>query len=411
MSISHDPPTKSGRLRILLVDDDDLDRLAVRRCLQQSGVAVEVDEATSVVETLERIGSTVYECVLLDYYLPGLDGVTLLKRIRDIAPHLPVVMFTGRGDEEIAVELMKAGAVDYLPKASLTPERMASCLRHATELAAAAAAWRRAEEERAMLLELERAARAQAVAALEARDAFFASVTHDLRTPLAGVKGFAQVLKRRLARTDPPAPDWLIDGLAQIESSANRTVMLVDEILDLARYRDTGRLELRLEPFDLVALCQTVVAEQQRASDRHQLNLTTPLGELVGVWDRGRMERVIGNLIGNAVKYSPHGGPVLIKLGCEAGGAGEEAVVSVQDQGLGIPADEVPRIFDRFWRAGNVEGRIGGTGVGLASVRQIVEAHGGTVAVDSQEGVGSIFTVRIPLHAPVVTPAGDDQNG
>src|SRR5581483_1045891 len=107
--------------------------------------------------------------------------------------------------------------------------------------------------------------------------------------PLAGVKGFAQLLKRRLARTDSPVPEWLTEGLEQIERSANATVRLADELLDLERHRETGRLELRLEPFDLVALCRAVVAEQQRASDRHELSLTTTVCELVGVWDRDRL--------------------------------------------------------------------------------------------------------------------------
>src|SRR5581483_4412014 len=104
---------------------------------------------------------------------------------------------------------------------------------------------KRAEEERATLLEQERTAHAQAMAALEARDTLFASVTHDLRNPLAGVKGFAQLLKRRLARTDSPVPEWLTEGLEQIERSANATVRLADELLDLERHRETGRLELR----------------------------------------------------------------------------------------------------------------------------------------------------------------------
>ena len=124
----------SDVLRILVIDDDDLDRLAVRRCLHQCGVPAKADDAGSVAETLERLRSTRYDCILLDYYLPEVSGLVLLHDIRDAAPETPVVIFTGRGDEEIAVELMKAGAADYLPKASLTPERLASGIRHALEV-------------------------------------------------------------------------------------------------------------------------------------------------------------------------------------------------------------------------------------------------------------------------------------
>ena len=121
------------RLRILIVDDDETDRLAVRRCLHNSGMSVAVDEAGSAAEALKLIGSSAYDCVLLDYYLPDAPELSLFERLRAAAPDLPVVMFTGRGDEDIAVKLMKAGAADYLPKASITPERLEAGLRHAVE--------------------------------------------------------------------------------------------------------------------------------------------------------------------------------------------------------------------------------------------------------------------------------------
>jgi len=134
-------------LRVLLVDDDESDRLAICRCLRKSGIPVAVDEVASAAETLQRIPGAGYDCVVLDYFIPDANGLSLLQGIRRLEIDMPVVMFTGRGDEEIAVELMKAGAVDYLPKASLTPERLASSLRHAMQLSRAAAERRRAFEE------------------------------------------------------------------------------------------------------------------------------------------------------------------------------------------------------------------------------------------------------------------------
>jgi DNA-binding NtrC family response regulator len=122
-------PTIKRPLRILVVEDDELDRRAVRRCLQQCGIAVVAEDAASADETLQRIGSVSYDCVLLDYYIPGVNGLALFQKIRDLEANMPVVIFTGRGDEDIAVELMKAGAADYLPKASLSAERLASSLR------------------------------------------------------------------------------------------------------------------------------------------------------------------------------------------------------------------------------------------------------------------------------------------
>ena len=132
-------------LRILVVDDDELDRLAFRRHLQQSGIDARTEEASSAADTLDMVRATAFDCIFLDYYIPGADTLKLLRTLRDTLPELPVVIFTGRGDEDIAVELMKSGAADYLPKSSLTPERLASALRHAREVTQAAIARRRAE--------------------------------------------------------------------------------------------------------------------------------------------------------------------------------------------------------------------------------------------------------------------------
>jgi signal transduction histidine kinase len=112
-----------------------------------------------------------------------------------------------------------------------------------------------------------------------------------------------------------------------------------------------------------------------------------------------RLERVLENLLSNAIKYSPEGGSITVAIADEEIG-GPWAVLTVRDQGLGIPAADLPRVFERFQRARNVEGRIGGTGIGLASARQIVEQHGGTIAAESAEGTGSTFTVRLPLAFP-----------
>src|SRR5687767_339643 len=132
-------------MRILVVDDDQLDRLAVRRCLQQAGIAAEVDEAGSGAEAIGLIRPGSHDCVLLDYHIPGSDTAALLRSVTDKAGDLPVVILTGRGDEGIAVEFMKSGAADYLPKAALNPERLATSLRYAQEMSRNAASRRRAE--------------------------------------------------------------------------------------------------------------------------------------------------------------------------------------------------------------------------------------------------------------------------
>jgi signal transduction histidine kinase len=115
------------------------------------------------------------------------------------------------------------------------------------------------------------------------------------------------------------------------------------------------------------------------------------------VWDPTRLGRVLANLLENAVKYSPYGGVIVVRVDRERGSAGDFAILEIQDPGIGIPADDVERIFERFQRASNVEGRVSGTGIGLASALHIVESHGGSMTAESQEDAGSVFRVRLPL--------------
>jgi signal transduction histidine kinase len=139
-----------------------------------------------------------------------------------------------------------------------------------------------------------------------------------------------------------------------------------------------------------------VAAEQQRTTGKHQIVVAATQAAVVGLWDQARLARVLVNLLSNAIKYSPAGGEVRVSVGRQEDAAGAWAVLAVQDHGVGIPVSDLSRIFERFQRGGNVAA-IGGTGIGLAGARQIVAQHGGSIGVESHEGVGSTFTVRLPL--------------
>jgi PAS domain S-box-containing protein len=234
--------------------------------------------------------------------------------------------------------------------------------------------------------------------ALRTRDEFLAAAAHDLKSPLSTMKIGAQMLLRRL-RGGAEDLDTLREGLARIDQTATRAAAQVDELLDLARLQMGGPLDLEPRTLDLIELTRGVLGDYQLASDLHELRLEATEPELQGEWDERRLRRVIGNLVDNAVKYSPNGGRIEVSVGRE----GEEAVLAVRDHGIGIPTAEMERIFERFQRAANVVGRIKGTGLGLASARHIVEAHQGTISVASREGEGTTFTVRLPLHSRVLS--------
>ena len=259
---------------------------------------------------------------------------------------------------------------------------------------------KQAQEERDQLLAQEQAARLAAEAALRTRDELLSVVSHDLNTPLAGIKGYAQLMQRHMAQAQAPDRAQLTRWVGQIEQLTTRMSLLIRELLDFANLQDARPLALYCKTTDLVALCRQGVAQWQPTAPGHRIHLVVQAPAVVGCWDAYRLERVLGNLLSNAVKYSPSGTPILVTVGREDGPDGPLAVLAVADQGMGIPEADLPHIFDWYRRAGNVRREISGAGIGLASVRQIVQQHHGTVHVTSTEGAGSTFTLRLPLAPP-----------
>ncbi|HEY7293980.1 MAG TPA: PAS domain S-box protein [Dehalococcoidia bacterium] len=239
------------------------------------------------------------------------------------------------------------------------------------------------------------------------KDDFLAAVSHDLKNPLATVKGLAQLLARRARRLDEADASRLQDGLRTIDQTATRAALLLNELLDVTRLHMGRPLELDRTSVDLVELARRAVAEIAATTQRHVFRIDADSAEVWGEWDAARLARVLGNLLGNAVKYSPNGGE--IRIGVALDPDGPFAALRVTDQGLGIPAADLPRVFERFYRAGNVSDAIAGSGIGLAAVRQIVERHGGSVSVESEVGRGTTFTVRLPLQPEGEAPADADE--
>jgi signal transduction histidine kinase len=230
--------------------------------------------------------------------------------------------------------------------------------------------------------------------AVSTRDDFLASAAHDLRNPLSAIRGAADLVERTLERGEVPR-ERLEAAITHIQSASRRIADMLDALLDLAQLQLGRPLELRKELQDVAALAREVVAQSQQASAKHRIVLDAPR-ELMAVVDGARLQRVLDNLVVNAVKYSPEGGEIAVDLHEE----GAELVLSVRDTGIGIPPSEIEAVFERFRRGSNVAGRFTGTGIGLAGARQIVEQHGGSVHVTSALGRGSTFTVRLPTGRP-----------
>lgn len=222
------------------------------------------------------------------------------------------------------------------------------------------------------------------------KDDFISIAAHELRTPLTAIKGYADLLDRRLGANDSRESER--KSLAVIRKQTDRLASLVNEMLDVSRI-EAGRLQLNLESLDLSSLAGEVVNNLRLSSTAHMLSLVTePDVEVLG--DTTRIEQVLINLISNAITYSPEGGEVGVHVWRE----GDTACVSVRDHGVGIAADELPHLFDRFYRAPRAGVmRSGGMGLGLYISQEIAARHGGTIRVESVEGVGSTFTFSLPL--------------
>src|SRR5829696_3020318 len=235
------------------------------------------------------------------------------------------------------------------------------------------------------------------------KEAFLDAVAHDLGNPLTTVKGQAQLLRRR-ARQGRADLATLETGLGAIEGATDRATRLIAELTDAARLEAQRPLDLRRTAIDLVELAEASITESQAAAAGHPLHLETGVAEVVGLWDADRLTRVLENLVANAIKYSPAGSPVVVRVDRQEAPDGPVAVLSIADQGVGIPADDLPHIFERFRRGGNVAGRIAGSGLGLWGSHRIVAQHGGTITIDSTEGQGTTVTVRLPLNGGEVMP-------
>jgi two-component system, OmpR family, phosphate regulon sensor histidine kinase PhoR len=231
------------------------------------------------------------------------------------------------------------------------------------------------------------------------KDEFLSIAAHELRSPLTALKGFAQLLERRLGpvQDDPSAKK----SLQTISSQADKIVALVDRLLGVSRAQ-MGRLEMRPEELDICDLVRRQVAQVQVKSERHRVIADLEGEGMVGRWDRGYLEQVLDNLLDNAIRYSPDGGGVTVSVRAEDG----VVRVTVADQGIGMPPETIANLFKRYYRSEEAKkAEPSGMGIGLYISHEMVALHGGRILVESEEGRGSTFTVELPMAQSVGVPS------
>lgn len=255
-------------------------------------------------------------------------------------------------------------------------------------------AQKRVEEQRAELLQLEQAARSDAEAANRAKDEFLATISHELRTPLTSILGWARLL--RLDKLDTAST---AHAISTIERNAKVQAQIIDDLLDVSGIV-SGKLRLALKPVDMAEILSSVMETIQPVAENKSIQLATIVAGSVFVnGDATRLQQIVWNLLANAVKFTPKGGSVAVRLERRDG----EALLEVRDTGKGISPQFLPHVFERFKQADNTSTRQhGGLGLGLAIVRQLVEMHGGAILADSDgDGQGATFTLRLPeVEAP-----------
>ena len=263
---------------------------------------------------------------------------------------------------------------------------------------------KRAEEERRQLLQREQIARAEAEAANRAKDEFLAILSHELRTPLGSIVGWVEIL---LTKTTPQHDAaFSARGLEAIKRNAGAQLRIIEDILDVSRII-AGKLGLKLVPVRLGPIIDATLADMELTAEAKEIRLRpvvhSGVDEVMG--DPQRLQQIVWNLLSNAIKFTPRGGEVEIRLNQ----VGSELRLVVSDGGDGIPAEFLPHVFDRFRQADSSASRkFGGLGLGLAIVRHLAEAHGGTVKVQSEGlGRGAAFTVTLPC---IKTRAGSSHN-
>ncbi len=255
--------------------------------------------------------------------------------------------------------------------------------------------------ERAQLYVAEKAARNEAELALGARDQFLSIAAHELRTPLTALLGQAQLMERRVKKY-PEINERDQRALNVVVNQAQRLDQLITTLFDLNRLQ-TGQITLQCAPCDLGAMVSRLAEELEPTLKAHTIEVDVPETPLILECDELRMEQILQNLIQNALKYSPDGGQVSVRVAL----SGEQILLQVRDSGIGIPEEALPYLFEPYFRASNAERSVmQGMGVGLGVVKELVQLHGGTVSVISVEGQGSTFTIALPYTvADVAQPA------
>lgn len=356
---------------VLIIDDEEAMRDSCSQILLKSGFRAETaeDGATG----LEKIKELRPDLILVDLKMPGISGFDVLERLKAIDPKVIPIVITGYATVDSAVEAMKKGAYDFLPK-PFSPEELRIIIR-------------RAHERRRLVLEAE----ALRLEKKLLEENFITLVSHQLRSPLVAIQQYFEVI---LAGIMGPTEGQIKEMILKARDRLGGLLNLINDWLDLARI-NKGQIVDKFKPLDIQIALEKLVEFMRPLAEEFgvTLELNRLPGSVLVLGDEQTLEQVFTNLVSNAIKYNKPPGRVRISLTEDA----EAVSVSFEDTGIGIAKEHIPFLFDQFYQVHRGEQkRMKGTGLGLSIAKKIVEAHNGTIGVSSEPGRGSTFTVRLP---------------
>lgn len=372
---------------ILIVDDTPDNLRFLSTTLSEQGYEV----LTAINGSLALMGArtALPDLILLDIKMPGIDGYEVCRQLKtdEQTRDIPVIFLSFLDEPWDKVTAFIVGGVDYITKPFQTPEVLARVENQLTlralqkQLTEQNFHLRHLESELRLALEKEKEIN-------QLRSDFMALISHEFRTPLTTISSSNQLLLRY---SDKFSPDKKQVHHTRITSAVDQMTQLLEEVLLIGR-AEAGMLKLELTRLDVVAVCRQIVEALQINTEQHHLIFSTTSQDFYAELDQKLLGHILTNLLSNAIKYSPDGGTIKFDLITP----GKSVVLRVQDCGIGIPDKDLPQLFESFARASNV-GSIQGTGLGLVIVKKSVDLHGGKITVESEEGVGTIFTVTLPI--------------
>lgn len=382
-------------IKILLIEDN----LAEARLLKEILKSVtfkhfDLFHVKRLKEGLIRLEKDSFDVILLDLTLPDSQGLASLTSLINCAPNLPIVVLTNTNDDKLAIEAVRQGAQDYLVKRHVKGELLVRSLCYAIERKQVSESLRQMNETLENRVRERTAELLKATEINQMKSEFVSMISHDFRNPLNAILAYTGLLEDSNYKFTEEKKQT---HLRVIRSAIKNMAQLLDEVSFIGK-ADTGKLECQLIPLNLELFCGVLLEEIEVSMGKtHQIVLNSD-GKSVEhtLWDESLLRHILGNLLVNAIKYSPPGSVIDFEMINEK----NAVIFNITDRGIGIPIEDRSRLFQPFSRAGNV-GSVPGSGLGLAIVKKCVEVCEGEISVRSQEGKGTTFTVKLPLVVEV----------